>query len=752
MKDIRYMEELVNVLNEAARVYEQGEDEIMSNYEYDEKYDELLNLEKELGTILPNSPTQRAGYEILSDFEKEEHPSPMLSLDKTKKVDELVSFIKKLWDEKTGKKYKSFLSWKLDGLTVVVTYNNGKFVKAVTRGNGKVGEVITKNAKYFKGIPNEISFKGNLVIRGEAIIGYTDFNRINDERKPGTEPYKNPRNLASGTVRQFNTRLTSKRNVQFKPFQLVSIEDENGKSLEKQYNSYSGRLDFLKTLGFSPVEGFLLDADDIPNQVEWFSKAIETNDFPSDGLVLVVDDVEFGISLGMTSKFPRYGIAFKWKDETSETILRDIEWSASRTGLLNPVAIFDTVDIEGTSVSRASVHNISYIREKKLGIGDTIKVYKANMIIPQISENLSSSDNVIIPNTCPCCGGATKIVKNLNTSTNKMIETLYCENDECPAKRVGAFEQFVSRDAMNIVGLSTATIESLLNNGLIKDFSDFYTLAERQEEIKTIRENLFEEMLNVHGIILDESTLDEKTREEFLAQTEDYSLLSFMLECKFKYIIHDYFEQHQNDSEYTERMEYLHSKTAELADLIISNWDGMGIKSYNKIIKAIESSRTCPISKFIYSLGISGIGKANANLVCTAFDNDINKIMKATYEELIAIDGIGEVMAQDFVNYFSNDKNIDTVKELLKYVTLDIPKKASSSKLSGLTFVLSGTLSSGKAKLEQLITDNGGKVSSSVSKKTSYLVAGEGSGSKSDKAKTLGVKIINEDELHSLID
>ena len=746
MNKEQYMEDLVKDLNEAARVYEQGEDEIMSNFEYDAKYDELLALEKELGKILPNSPSQRAGYEILSELKKETHPYPMLSLDKTKLVDDLVKFITKVYDEVNGKKYKAFLSWKLDGLTVVLTYINGKLEKAVTRGNGKIGEVITKNAKYFKGVPKNISFKGKLVIRGEAIIGYSDFNRINDNRNPNSEPYKNPRNLASGTVRQLNTRITASRNVQFKPFQLVSIDDENGNSLEKDYNSYSGRLDFLKTLGFTPVEGFLIDANEIPEKVEWFSNAIKTNDFPSNGLVLVIDDVEFGLSLGITSKYPRYGIAFKWKDETEETILRDVEWSASRTGLLNPVAIFDTVEIEGTSVSRASIHNISYIKEKKLGIGDRITVYKANMIIPQIADNLTNSDDIQIPETCPCCGSKTKIIKNLNPSTNKWVEVLSCPNEDCPAKKIGSFEQFVSRDAMNIVGLSTATIERLIESGLIKTFVDFYTLEEKQEEIKQIRANLFEEMLNIHQI-----ELDDETRKTFKKDTLNYSLMSYMMESSFKYDIQDYFAKHQNEKEYTDRMTFLHSKTSELSDLVISNWDGMGEKSYQKIVKAIQNSRKVPIARFIYALGISGIGKANANLVCKFFNNNIDKIMNVTYDELIEVDGFGDVMSKDFVDYFSNPSNIALVKELLNYVTLENPNVSVGSKFKDLTFVLSGSLPSGKASLEELIKDNGGKVSSSVSKKTSYLVAGDGSGSKSEKANSLGVPIITEDDLKNML-
>lgn len=740
------MNNLVNQLNEASRIYEQGQDEIMSNYEYDSKYDELLNLEKELGIVLPNSPTQRVGYEILSELEKEEHETPMLSLDKTKQVEDLVAFIKKTWDLVTGKKYKAFLSWKLDGLTVVLTYEKGKLSKAVTRGNGQVGEIITKNAKFFNGVPKEIAFNGKLVIRGEAIIGYKEFDRINKERKPYTEPYKNPRNLVSGTARQLNTRITAKRNVQFKSFQLVSIEDANGMSLESQYNSYSGRLDYLETLGFSSVKGFLIDADDIPKTVKWFSEEIKNNDFPSDGLVLVFDDVDYGISLGVTSKFPRYGIAFKWNDEVEETILREIEWSASRTGLLNPVALFDTVNIEGTSVSRASVHNISYIKEKKLGIGDRINVYKANMIIPQILDSLDKTNNVTIPNTCPCCGGSTKIIKNMNPSTKKYIETLYCENEDCLAKQVGSFEQFVSRDAMNIIGLSTATIERLLNSGIVKNFVDFYTLKDIQDSIIENRANLFIQMLELHGINL------KKEEENIVKQdSQKYALNVYMQNCEFKDIITSYIENHKNDNSYQEEMSYLHNKTANLAELLIFNWEGMGVKSYEKLIQAIEKSKKVNISKFIYALGIPNVGKSNASLISKAFSYDISKIMDATVEELVSIDGIGDIMALEFSKYFENPSNKLLVKELLKYIILDIPKVKTSS-ITGLTFVITGTLPTmGRSEAAKLIEVNGGKVSSSVSKKTNYLLAGESAGSKLDKANSLGVTVISEDDLKNML-
>lgn len=739
MATIKDMEELVTIINEAAKVYEQGEDEIMSNYEYDALYDKLLQMEKDMGIVLPNSPTQRAGYEILSNLEKEPHETPMLSLDKTKLVDELVSFLQKATSV-ANIKHTAWLSWKLDGLTVVLHYVGGEMVKAVTRGNGKIGEIITKNAKYFKGVPKTIDFKGDLVIRGEAIITYSDFKKVNDAIPEGQKIYKNPRNLASGTVRQLNTRITASRGVKFVPFQLVSIADENGISLEADYNSYSGRLAFLNSLGFESVEGFEVSADDIPEKVEWFREKVKTNDFPSDGLVIVYDDVAYGLSLGMTSKFPRYGLAFKWKDETEDTILRGIEWSASRTGLLNPVALFDTVDLEGTSVSRASVHNISYIREKKLGIGDTISVYKANMIIPQISENKTGSNTVVIPDTCPCCGGKTKVVANLNASTGKNVETLYCENSECPAKHIGAFEQFVSRDAMNIVGLSSATIEQMLGNGIIKQFADFYRLRKFTNKLIENRRATFSRMLAIHGIGVISDNLED---------SDNYSIPSYMAEGRFRREICDIFEKKENDDYYNNCISEYDKIVKEIDEKLIYNWEGMGQRSYEKIVDAIDTSKDVEVNRLLYALGIPNIGKSNATLICKAFGYDILKIMDLTVDELVKVDGIGDVMAQSFVDFFATRKG--EVLDLLQYVNLIVPKVSSSS-FEGMTFVITGTLPTMKrSEAAKLIEDNGGKVSGSVSKKTDFVLAGEEAGSKLTKAQQLGVKVIDEAELKQML-
>ncbi len=459
------MRELVELLNRARRAYEQEDQEIMSNFEYDRLYDELLGLEKELNTTLASSPTVNVGYEVLSELPKERHERPMLSLDKTKEVTRLKEFL--------GEQ-KAMLSWKLDGLTIVLTYRNGELFKAVTRGNGEVGEVVTSNARVFRNIPLHIPYQGELVLRGEAVISYKDFEKINEEIGDADAKYKNPRNLCSGSVRQLNSEITAKRSVRFYAFTLVSAEDT------EFHNSRLYQMQWLKEQGFDVVEHHSVTRETIEDEVEWFARHIEANEVPSDGLVLVYDDIAYGQSLGSTAKFPRDSFAFKWADEIRETTLLEIEWSPSRTGLINPVAIFESVELEGTTVSRASVHNISIMEELELGVGDRITVYKANMIIPQIAENLTRSGVKDIPCACPVCGGATKI------SMDNEAKTLYCTNPKCQAKHVKAFSLFVSRDAMNIEGLSEATLEKFIASGYVKDFTDIFHLDRYGEEIKSM--------------------------------------------------------------------------------------------------------------------------------------------------------------------------------------------------------------------------------------------------------------------------
>ena len=462
MDKIERMKELIPVLQKAGKAYYQEDREIMSNFEYDKLYDELETLEKETGITLAGSPTVSVGYEALEELPKEAHETPMLSLDKTKDVEALRAFI---GDQKT------LLSWKLDGLTIVLTYGDGKLQKAVTRGNGVVGEVITNNARVFKNIPLQISFKGDLVLRGEAIITYSDFKKINEEIEDVDAKYKNPRNLCSGSVRQLNNEITARRNVHFYAFSLVRAQGVDFRnSREKQFL-------WLKEQGFDVVEYRMVTRDTLDEAMEYFSGQVVKNDFPSDGLVALYDDIAYGDSLGTTAKFPRNSYAFKWKDEVRETTLKEIEWSPSRTGLINPVAIFEPVELEGTTVSRASVHNISIMKELQLGIGDKIQVYKANMIIPQIAENLTRSGNLEIPDTCPVCGKEARVLK-----TNE-VESLYCMNPDCQAKKIKSFTLFVSRDAMNIDGLSEATLEKFILKGFIKDFGDIFEIGRYREEI-----------------------------------------------------------------------------------------------------------------------------------------------------------------------------------------------------------------------------------------------------------------------------
>lgn len=639
----KHMQDLVQQLNEAAAVYYQGKDEIMSNYDYDRLYDELAALEKETGIILAGSPTRRVGYEVLSELPKETHAAPMLSLDKTKSVDALASWL----EGQTG-----LLSWKMDGLTIVLTYENGTLQKAVTRGNGQVGEVITNNARTFTNIPLSVPYQGQMILRGEAVISYSEFRKIN-ETLPEEEQYKNPRNLCSGSVRQLNNEITAKRNVSFFAFALVQAEGVDF------HNSQEEKFLFLREQGFDVVEYQRVTSETLPAAIRSFADKIPQNDFPSDGLVLLMDDIAYGERLGMTAKFPRNAMAFKWADETADTTLLEIEWSASRTGLINPVAIFEPVELEGTTVSRASVHNISIVHQLELGIGDTIQVYKANMIIPQIADNLTRSGKLTIPDTCPVCGHPA-VIHHENDA-----EVLFCENPECLAKKIKSLTLFVSRDAMNIDGLSEATIEKFLSKGMLHELADLYHLSDYRETIIEM--------------------------------------------------------------------------------------DGFGERSYEKLITALENSRQTTLAKFIYSLGISNIGLSNAKMICNALGNDLEHIRHATVEELTAIDGVGDVIARSFADYFASPEHNKTVDDLLQEITLETVQTDSQAQdLSGLVFVITGSLEhfENRSALKETIENAGGKVTGSVTQKTSYLINNDiaSTSSKNKKAKELDVPIITEEQ------
>ena len=643
------MQELITLLNEAGKAYYQGATEIMSNFQYDKLYDELAALEKELNVTLSNSPTVNVGYEVLSELPKERHEKPMLSLDKTKEISGLKDFL--------GNQ-KAIISWKLDGLTIVLTYRDGELQKAVTRGNGEVGEVITNNAKVFKNIPLHISYKGELVLRGEAVIGYKDFERINEEIEDVDAKYKNPRNLCSGSVRQLNNEITAKRNVKFFAFSLVKADGVDFK------NSRNEQMRWLSEQGFDVVEHEEVTIADIEGKVEMFAHKIEDNDFPSDGLVLVYDDIAYGQSLGTTAKFPRDSFAFKWADEIRETTLQEIEWSPSRTGLINPVAIFDSVELEGTTVSRASVHNISIMEELELGIGDTIQVYKANMIIPQIAENLTRSGVKDIPEVCPVCKEKTEI-KKINNA-----KALYCTNPECQAKRIKSFALFASRDALNIDGMSEATLEKFILEGFIKEYADVFHLDRYEEEIKSM--------------------------------------------------------------------------------------EGFGEKSYNKLQASVEKARTTTLPKVIYSLGIANIGLSNAKMICKEFHNNIEEIINATPERLNQIDGVGEVIAGTFVEYFSVEKHRKEFAHLLQEVV--IPKENAEEDrqiFEGIQFVITGSVNhfANRNAVKEVIESKGGKVTGSVTSKTNYLINNDtaSTSSKNKKARELGIPIISEEEFLEML-
>lgn len=756
---------LVAALSEASKAYYAQDREIMSNREYDALYDELAVLERETGMVLANSPTMSVGYEAVDELPKEQHESPMLSLDKTKSREELAEWLQG---------HPAVLSWKLDGLTIVLTYREGKLEKAVTRGNGEIGEVITNNARTFVNLPLEIPFRGELVLRGEAVISYSDFQKINDEIEDADARYKNPRNLCSGSVRQLNNEITARRNVRFYAFALVDAREADSGDADVGADSVEAQFRFLEEQGFETVEHYLVTEENILDTVERFEKKIETYDIPSDGLVLVYDDIAYGRSLGRTAKFPRNSIAFKWADELRETRLLEIEWSASRTGLINPVAIFEPVELEGTTVSRASVHNISILRGLHLGLGDRITVYKANMIIPQIAENLTARDLlaqaqaedvrageenrlaeeersaeegcpaggkqpmgkeasageepptgkkaaageeqpvgkgawegeepptgkeaptgqelpaddeqvieegdteedaaekaeaieaalamrghrlVEIPSVCPVCGGATEI-RQVND-----VQSLYCTNVRCAAKQIKAFTLFVSRDAMNIDGLSEATLEKFIDMGFIQEFADLFHLGRYRERIVEM--------------------------------------------------------------------------------------EGFGEKSYQNLIDSIERARRTTLPRVIYGLGIANIGSANAKMLCRFFDHDLKRMQEADVETLSAIDGVGEVIATAFVRYMRDEDNLRKIADLVGELEIEIPKvEEGSQTLSGLSFVITGSLEkfASRSDLKEAIEQKGGKVTGSVTGKTTCLINNDvaSNSSKNKKAKELGIPILSE--------
>lgn len=651
---IKRMKELIGILNQASYAYYAKDTEIMSNYEYDALYDELMALEEETGMVLSNSPTVSVGYEAVDELPKERHEKPMLSLAKTKSREELRDWL-------NGK--EALLSWKLDGLTIVLTYQDGELLKAVTRGNGEIGEVITNNARVFKNIPHKIAFKGRLILRGEAVITYSDFEKMNAEISDEEAKYKNPRNLCSGSVRQLNNEITAKRNVRLFAFNLVEAIETDGTPVDFD-NDRENQFLFLKKQGFDVVEYFRVNQDNIMERIEYFAQTIFGYDVPSDGLVLTLCDLAYSASLGRTAKFPRDSIAFKWADETAETTLLEIEWSPSRTGLINPVAIFEPVELEGTTVSRASVHNLSIMEELQLGIGDRIKVYKANMIIPQIAENLTKSGKMTIPQKCPVCGMPTEVRKEIDT------KTLVCPNPDCEAKKIKSFTLLVSRDALNIDGLSEATLEKFIAKGFIHSFADIFRLNRFEDEI--------------------------------------------------------------------------------------TQMEGFGAKSFQNLMDALEQAKNTTLPRYLYAIGIAGIGVANAKVLCKAFDNDFEKMKSATREEFADVDGIGEVLADGIVSYFSDEKKARNAQELYEQLHIEKPEQNDNEQIfAGMTFVITGNVYhyANRNEVKEVIEQRGGKVAGSVSSKTNYLINNDvaSTSGKNKKAKELGIPIISEDDFIAML-
>ena len=645
MKKMTRMYSLVEILNKANDSYYNSGKELMSNKQWDDFYDELKSLEKETGIVLSSSPTQNVGYVVKDGLEKSTHDVPALSLEKTKDRDALADFL----GTSDG-----VLSWKLDGLTVVLTYENGELAKAVTRGNGIVGEVITHNAKVFKNLPLSIPFKGKVVLRGEALISYDNFKKINENLPEGEEVYKNPRNLCAGSVRTLDSAVAKSRNILFKAFALVTAERLNFATIISQF-------DWMKAQGFDVVEHYrVCNKESLLATISKFEDMIDQYYLPTDGLVLQFNDIEYGKSLGQTSKYPKDSMAFKWQDEVKDTTLLRLEWSPSRTGLINPVAVFEPVELEGTTVSRASVHNVSIVKSLALTPGDTISVYKANMIIPQVLENKTKSGQPVIPDTCPVCRGKAVIAAENNT------ETLRCINPECPAKQIGIFVHAVGRDALNITGLSEETLKKIMDEGLLTSLTDLFRLKEKKDILYTL--------------------------------------------------------------------------------------DGFGEKSVDNLLKSIETARNTTLAKLIYSLGIDNVGRTASRAICNHYDHDVVKVVNAKKEDLLAIEDVGDTIAESFVSWFANIHHQELFDDLLCEVTLTKPEKkkiSAGNQVYGKTFVITGSLNHFKRRedLKALIEDAGGKVAGSVSSKTDFLVNNDitSSSTKNKKAKELGIPIITED-------
>lgn len=638
--------ELVNLLNKARYAYEQGDEEIMSNYEYDKLYDELKALEEKTGTVLNNSPTVNVGYEVVSKLPKKQHQTPMLSLEKTKERSDLIAFL-------NGR--EGVLSWKLDGLTVVLTYDNGLLTEAVTRGDGEIGEVVTANAKTFENLPRKIAYKGHLVLRGEATISYADFESINNSLGVDETPYKNPRNLCSGSVRQLDSKVTASRHVNWTCFNIESYEGNLVNEVDKQ-------LEAMRMLGFDVVDYIVVNPDNLLESIAKFEYKLLNKEMkrPSDGLVLTYRDRAYGASLGRTAKAPRHSKAFKWRDETAVTTVTGVEWSVGKSGVITPVIEFVPTDIEGSTIARASSHNVSIFLDMEFGIGDQIEVFKANLIIPQVLKNLTRSATCEIPGNCPCCGYLTEIHEDPKSG----VYTLWCMNPDCEAKGNRLLKHFVSRDAMNIDGISGSTLETLSEAGIVTDLPSIFHLDQHQDEI--------------------------------------------------------------------------------------IDMSGFGVQSYMNMVRAINNARNVKLSNLIYALAIPNIGLATAKLICKHFNYNLGDVVNATYDELVSIEGIGDVIADSFINYFDDEENLEQFSRLVKELSIVQETVSTDTSMNGVTICVTGDvyIFPNRRAIKDLVESKGGKLTGSVSRSTNYLVTNDKtSGSRKNKAaQEYGIPILTEQE------